>query len=239
MHILRDNRKDEKYFEELIHRTENDIEIFESLIYQVIDERGKDDEGVKNGYNILINSYIAQINLLYSAGRELETIKEKLERFLKFYCEMWDMQYGYIELVRVLSLVVLFDIDVKFIKILEDKINSEGLNDFLVDFLLKYVDGEWQNTSDEFVFKGIYDDLQVVIESNINSVPELLRVYLEEKWYSNHSSSAWYDSHKSRNDVYYGYWSYEAGAIAKIMHINDVELKQVSYYPYDLVHYGE
>ncbi|MDD7379168.1 MAG: DUF1911 domain-containing protein [Lachnospiraceae bacterium] len=37
--------------------------------------------------------------------------------------------------------------------------------------------------------------------------------------------------------AYYGYWSFEAGAIAKILNLDDSSLKDVPYYPYDLVHY--
>ena len=43
--------------------------------------------------------------------------------------------------------------------------------------------------------------------------------------------------HKSDRDLYYGYWSFDAGAIAKILELDDTALKDVSYYPYDLVHY--
>ncbi|WP_149023628.1 PoNe immunity protein domain-containing protein [Listeria rocourtiae] len=37
--------------------------------------------------------------------------------------------------------------------------------------------------------------------------------------------------------IYSGYWSYESGAIAKVLQLDDEVLKEVKYYPYDLVHY--
>ena len=46
-----------------------------------------------------------------------------------------------------------------------------------------------------------------------------------------------YEAHKSSQNIYYGYWSFEAGAIAKILNLDDSNLKDVPYYPYDLVHY--
>ncbi len=49
----------------------------------------------------------------------------------------------------------------------------------------------------------------------------------------------WYDIHKTKEKLYYGYWSFETGAIAKILNLDDSSLKDVSYYPYDLVHYKE
>ena len=44
-------------------------------------------------------------------------------------------------------------------------------------------------------------------------------------------------THQGIDGIYYGYWSFEAGAIAKKLHLDDTSLKNVPYYPYDLVHY--
>ncbi|MFR3583138.1 MAG: PoNe immunity protein domain-containing protein [Coprococcus sp.] len=43
----------------------------------------------------------------------------------------------------------------------------------------------------------------------------------------------------SKQNTYYGYWIYEAGAICKILRLDDEELKEQQYYPYDLVHFNE
>jgi hypothetical protein len=50
---------------------------------------------------------------------------------------------------------------------------------------------------------------------------------------------SWYNSHKSKNDTYCGYWAFETGALVKILGLNDEELKDVPYYPYDLAHHEE
>lgn len=54
-------------------------------------------------------------------------------------------------------------------------------------------------------------------------------------WYN--EDCGCYETHKSKQNIYYGYWSFEAGAIAKILNLDDSRLKDVPYYPYDLVHY--
>ena len=64
---------------------------------------------------------------------------------------------------------------------------------------------------------------------------DLLEKYLKEDWYNKEYEC--YEAHKSDQNIYYGYWSFEAGAIAKILKLNDSNLKNVPYYPYDLVHY--
>ena len=88
----------------------------------------------------------------------------------------------------------------------------------------------------EFEFK-VYECLKQILDNDEIIACEALKEYLQEKWYEIHRECAWYDSHKSSKNDYYGYWSFEAGAIAKILNLDDSSLKDVAYYPYDLVHY--
>ena len=105
-----------------------------------------------------------------------------------------------------------------------------------MNFLIQKIDSTWERKGDEFEFK-VYDCLKQISEKDREIACEELKEYLLEKWYEIHRECAWYDSHKSNKNVYYGYWSFEAGAIAKILNLNDSSLKDVPYYPYDLVHY--
>lgn len=194
------------------------------------------DRGVRNGYSILINSYEKEINSLYSLGEDLATIEESYKKLLFYYSKMWDRKYGYIELIKVLSLAVLFQVNRSDIFELEEKLISEKFDDYLVNFLIKKIDSTWERKGVEFEFK-VYDCLKIIVESDEKIACEALKKYLQEQWYEIHRECAWYDSHKSSQNVYYGYWSFEAGAIAKILNIDDSSLKDVAYYPYDLVHY--
>ena len=75
----------------------------------------------------------------------------------------------------------------------------------------------------------------VVNCSDKDEAVEILRKYLEKEWYKKHRDAAWYDSHKIEHVGYLGYWSFESGAIAKIMGLDNEKLKGVQYYPYDMV----
>ena len=147
------------------------------------------------------------------------------------------MEYGYIELVRILSLGVLLRIDKKQIELLETKIRQEKLNDYFVNFLLKAIDKEWDMTTQKFVFPNLYESVKPIIEAeDAQESLFLLKDYLENKWYQIHSETAWHNSHLSKQNTYYGYWAYEAGAVAKILDLDDEALKEQRYYPFDLVH---
>ena len=77
---------------------------------------------------------------------------------------------------------------------------------------------------------------QIVCVEDIEIQKHLLFSYLK-KWYNKHNECGWHDSHKSKQNLYYGYWSFEAGATAKILGIDDSDIRNCKYYPYDLVHY--
>ncbi len=58
-------------------------------------------------------------------------------------------------------------------------------------------------------------------------------------WYKGSVDSAWYGTHELVNKYqYYGYWCFEAGAIAKRLGFVDDDLKNEQYYPYDMVHFN-
>lgn len=237
INMVRDNIKDEIYFNKCLAETERSIDKFEELLSKVLN-KGENDRGVKSGYIILINKYIAEINLMYSKGEKIFSIRDKYIKLVSLYSKMWCRDYGYIELIRILSLAVLLDIKENEISSLFDKIQEDGFDDYLSNYLILYIKSDWNFESKMFVFSGIYDQLKIIIEETNKSKSLLLENYLTQSWYSNHHDAAWFDSHKSKEDVYYGYWSFEAGAIAKILNIDDSSLKDVPYYPYDLVHYG-
>ena len=82
----------------------------------------------------------------------------------------------------------------------------------------------------------------IVYNSSNNQSKELsiqkLEKYLKKEWYRGHSDCAWHDDHKYgiRHD---GYWSFESGALVKILGLDDSSLKGLPYYPYDMVHWNE
>lgn len=239
MKALRDTLKDEGYFQKVIENTESSIEKFETLISTVIETKGADDVGVRNGYNVLVSSYTKLVNLLYSAGEDIEIVSNTYKKLLYYYGKMWSSDYGYFELIRILSMGVLLEIEIENFAELEQKIVAENFNDYLVNYFLIHIDADWKLQSDTFVFPKIYDDLRDVIEKKDETSIRLLQGYLTKKWYSNHKDAAWHNSHKSKQDVYYGYWSYEVGAIVKCMGLDDSLLKDEKYYPYDLVHFKD
>lgn len=139
----------------------------------------------------------------------------------------------------MISLAILLNIDsenediVALIRLLREA----NYHDYLVDLLLSFIDKKYVESYPDFKWSNTYETLKNVAKSeNKEDAIVLLKSYLDNQWYDIHKECAWYDSHKSTKTTYYGYWSFESGALVKALGIDDSSLNEQLYYPYGLVH---
>ena len=170
----------------------------------------------------------------YSKGDELTLLEEEYLDLLAEWEEVWEPEY-YNKNLKMISLGILFQVDRAFVKKVKNMLKKSNINDWLYNFLLDSLDGEQIEVSKERLFPNTFTTLQRVVYEE-NKI-ELLKKYLNNDWYN--EDCGCYEAHKSKQNIYYGYWSFEAGAIAKILKINDTQLRDTQYYPYDMVHYKE
>lgn len=112
-------------------------------------------------------------------------------------------------------------------------LDAANIDDWLLSFLLcSWTDIEMENKDVDLIFPKDFSLLQKVVLTHNRR--ESLQEYLSW-WYR--EDCGCYEAHKSSQKIYYGYWSFEAGAVAKILNIDDTGMEHVPYYPYDLVHY--
>ena len=106
-------------------------------------------------------------------------------------------------------------------------------NDYLIDFV--FLGFESDIDINKISFQREYKKLTKYIDDRTK---ETFLKYLRG-WYRSHLHSSWYDSHKNEKfKLYFGYWCFEAGAIAKRLGFIDDDLKNEQYYPYDMVHFN-
>jgi hypothetical protein len=236
---MRDTIKPKHYFERYIEDQSKRIDHFKSITEKTIEEKGEDFKGVKNGYNILLKLDIDKTKALYSIGAPIDEIRELFPEILSYFCKTWD-KYSYSDILWVTSLAVMLGVSKEEFAEVFDLVKREKFGDCIVDFLLLGINPEWDQKTEKLRFKRPFAALQNVIEakSPIESI-DALKIYIEKKWYSGNSDAGWYDSHKSDDCIYSGYWSLEAGAIAKILKLDDEALENANYYPYDLVHFTD
>ena len=226
---MRDSIKDIEYFNRFINEDLARIKKFSDKL---------ENEEVKTERIIPVKTKIHDLKLgiliaKYSKGVELSLLELEYLDLINEWEDIWEPEY-YNKNLKMISLGVLFGVNKGFIKKIKSMLEKSNINDWLFNFLLDSWSGEQMNECKEMLFPNAFSTLQkVVLEGN---KIELLKKYLFN-WYN--EDCGCYEAHKSKQNIYYGYWSFEAGAIAKILNLNDSSLKNESYYPYDLVHYKE
>ena len=171
----------------------------------------------------------------YTAGYPIEDFKEEYINFVNSLLPVWQSNSGYLQMVRALSIGIMLDIDEETFDELVDLVKKDDPEDYLIDYLIQSRHPDWKIRIN-YNFPRPYGFTRKIIEEeNAEQALKLLKEYLTKKWYQGSKDTGWHDLHKTNNKSYYGYWSFESGAICKIRGLNYKELEGVPYFPYDLV----
>ena len=171
----------------------------------------------------------------YTAGYPIEKFKEEYLIFVDSLVPVWHSNSGYDEMLWALSIGVLLEIDETTFDKLVDLVKKDDPEDYLIDYLIQSRHPEWKIRIN-YNFPRPYGFTRKIIEEeNSEKAVSLLKEYLTKRWYQGCRDEGWYDLHKYNLDNYYGYWSFESGALCKLKGLDDKELEGLSYFPYDLV----
>ena len=230
---LRDNLNTEIRYKELIQKktsfVEEDLHEYQctGTTWDSKQELSHFDIILRNANQILISKY--------SAGYPvLELIPDYLQgvRFMK---KGWNADAGYVTMLWFLSIGVMLECH-KELQQLSILLRELSVKDKLFSFL---VNNTQDYASEKLLWTTPYAGLIEVIElakTNKEKAVERLQKYLKKEWYKGHSDCGWYNDHKSKWGVHFGYWSFESGALVKILGLDDSSLQGLPYYPYDMVH---
>ncbi|MGV6860473.1 MAG: PoNe immunity protein domain-containing protein [Putridiphycobacter sp.] len=150
---------------------------------------------------------------------------------------------AYDEMIWMLSLSYLLNIpDIEFHKLV-DVIDSDNVKDFLFEFIIttklqnrKPIEKE--SYQEYFGVPKVFEKLRLAIKENDKHKAEMLvEDFLNKDWYRNHKEVGWYNSHKSKYNTYFGYWSFESAVVVVILDLDDSKFRNNEYYPKDLVDY--
>ena len=230
---LRDNLNTEIRYKELIQKktsfVEDDLHEYQctGTTWDSKQELSHFDIILRNAYQILISKY--------SAGYPvLELIPDYLQG-VQFMKKGWNSDAGYVTMLWYLSIGVMLECH-KELQQLSILLRELSVKDKLFSFL---VNNTQDYASEKLLWTTPYAGLIEVIElakTNKEKAVERLQNYLKKEWYKGHSDCGWYNDHKSKWGVHFGYWSFESGALVKILGLDDSSLQGLPYYPYDMVH---
>lgn len=251
---MRDNLKDVKYFHSFIE------ERYSSLKKRT----NKLEAGLIKPERILAvkqamaSSYLQIMTANFSSGSTQDVLKNDCLDGIELLSESLRNNNGkvhvidnkylnqylvptYQEVLQYLSLAYLLNIPDKDFQILVDIIDRDNISDNLYEFIIKarFPDrkqkGPEEYDTKQSVILKVYDKLRKATETEDKAeASKLVKQFLEKDFYHKHMNL--YNSHKSKANIYCGYWSFEVAAVVKIMGLDDSSFIDNQYYPKDLVH---
>ena len=198
-------------------------------------------EVLHNKYDTLFGCKLNSFVTKYSMGEDVVKLRSDYDDLVKILKDNWTITGGYVQMLWMLSIGIMLDTDERNMRILSNMIDNENVSDALYDFLIKYRLTDWERCSDTVLFPVPYQSTLSIISNN-NQSKELtlqrLEKYLKKEWYRGHSDCAWHNNHKY-GIIHNGYWSFDSGALVKVLGLDDSSLKGLPYYPYDMVHWND
>lgn len=225
---MRDSIRTKAYFDEFIAQEKERICKFQDKL----NSGSIDDERVPLINNKIIYLKTDLIIAKYSRGDSINDIKNEFEELIDMVCEKGDVSI-YEDNLCLASLTYLLGVNSDKMMRLRSKLMESETYDYLIDFV--FLGSESDIDINKISFQREYKKLTKYIDDRTK---ETFLKYLRG-WYRSHLHSSWYDSHKNEKfKLYFGYWCFEAGAIAKRLQLDDNDLQNEQYYPYDMVHFN-
>ncbi|MFZ2906414.1 MAG: PoNe immunity protein domain-containing protein [Cyclobacteriaceae bacterium] len=249
---MRTEIKDRGYFE----RYSAEIEMIITRSKMWLSEGSIAQERIKIVKDDIRSQYLKLAILKYSAGFPFETIKEAVNNVLNNVDSDWAGQWklnhkgkeydqyilsAYDEMLWMLSLGYLVDVSNEAFGKLVNLIDRDQVKDFLFEFIIRTKVADRpilsaESYRDFFGVPKVFEKLrQAISEADKSKSEKLIHDFISKDWYKNHKDAGWYNAHKSKHDVFYGYWSFETAAVVKIMSLDETKFIDCQYYPKDLV----
>lgn len=197
----------------------------------------KDKEKIEATYSSLYKYSSGVINAKYSLNENYDSIYSLYKNQIVNISFFWKKTSGYVQMLETLSIGIMLDVSNDDFNKLAQCVKNDNPNDFLIDFLINYKDKSWKKLSSTFMWNKPYENTKTIVEIANNDKQkslEALKKYLIQ-WYKSIETK----THNSKWNIHTGYWCWEAGALVKILGLDDSGLKDQQYYPYDMVHWKD
>ncbi|MBQ5876589.1 MAG: DUF1911 domain-containing protein, partial [Treponema sp.] len=144
-----------------------------------------------------------------------------------------DMEY-------ILHFIILFN-QIEYLEEYKKLIEKSEDRDFYFDLLIQYLDSSWEISTEKILWPKDMKPLVEVIQlskTNKDSAVQRLKKYLEKEWFKTLKEGLVTNRDLEIGD-YRGYWCIESAVLVKVLGLDDTELRDCKYYPYDMAHFSE
>ena len=228
---MRDTLKDKAWFDMVIELDVNHI----NQIMELIPNGPQNPKRISDLRELAYRAKLRIWQAMYSRGDPVSELAAPFRELVLDYVADFVPEW-YTDSLWLLSIGVMLEVDDEAFNTLANTVVEQCKEDWLYNYLIHSRLPEVGFEESPLLWKRPYQVLRQAVEE-AEDKPAAIQRYLKRSWYQSHRSTGWHDSHKRESNIYTGYWSYESGAVAKILGLDDSSLEGLKYYPYDLVHY--
>ena len=257
---MRDRLKDKEYFENYIqNRYRLSKKRFERLNNNEIPKEripivlADESEKLLNvviakysaGYAIddICGDYCSAVDFMYQSWMVLDNrayLKDK--KFNHYFGSNYDL------MLWMLSIGYLLNVDIEIFNKLVEIIDKYPVRDLLYETIIKAklptrptIEQESYQLIMDIPF--VYEKLRHAVFCNEDEwgkldATEYINLFLSNDFYQRHKGFSFYEHHKSKSNIYYGYWSFESAALSLILNISIFPFENNKYFPLDIYLYA-
>lgn len=220
---VRDTRKPVAYFNKFISYEENRIKEKSDKL----DKCDSKDAAMR----VASSLFLFQMNLLiasFSKGESKSDLKSIYHDCVTTAMRMKNLTYE--DALRLVSLAIMLDAIDDF-ELVYDHFKDVFSSDKLLKGVSSYAITGSASWNGNYKFPAIFSGIDDIINADSKEAKEKAMLSYLGTWYDNNENSSWYNTLNSGNNTYYGYWSFESGALAIIFGLNTSKLSSNEYFP--------
>ena len=231
---MRTQYKDEAYFKNYILLNQDDIRYFNEGLASGATRADRIAAVRRQLFTTMLHTLIAK----YSSGLPISELQEDFPAVIAACQVGWQNQSkdihfdNYVLILWMLSLGILLDVKTEEFEKIVSIVDGGSRSDQLLDMLIRKKLPQ-RRIAGQVLYPVQFSFLSEFI---LTRDVQLLKHRLEKQWYSAMKLTYWYDNHKNKLDVFFGYWSFESAAFVKILNVDDSPLRDQQHYPFDLAH---
>jgi hypothetical protein len=237
--LVRDTRKDARYFDEQARHNEEWLEKVRGIIAS--------PDTAPNQRRMLRHAVyrreLEQLIARYSRGERVEALRAAFPRTIDALAEYqqqadnaaqdFDNFDAYILALWIMALAVLLDVGDDETRRAAQELGNSGRDAIFDRLLALRLPGQRETRT--LMYPRPYGPLRDALDASGDEQSRKLTEFLDG-WYDGMEPAYWQGSHTGSDAGYFGYWSFELAAFVKQLGINDSAFADNLYYPSDLVH---
>lgn len=233
---MRDDYKTQEYYKEIYEQETFFIDVAKKRLQKVIDLKGADFHTIPSCYTEIANGYFLRFYLSYTMGKSYDEIVPDVQKYVENGLKGCNGS-SYYDLESLIYILIIFNMteykeQVK--KIIDTY--KEDYKDNYMEKLYSFLDLSYEVSTDNDFWSKDNKSMQDIIRLSKNdksAAVKKLKDFVEKTWFKTLKEGLITNTSK----CYRGYWCLEAAALVKALGLDDTELKNCKYYPYDMAHF--